>query len=100
MTIQDCARLAKTEGFQLIRYRKDSLTQTGIAEYDCKPGFTGSKRGWVLLDSFTAGAIVAVFDALNEENKAKFHKIPARPTRSVLPKTRKDWGLACESQTQ
>ena len=44
-------------------------------EYDCKPWFTGNKRGWVALDSFSASAIVAVYDALNEENKAKFGQL-------------------------
>lgn len=41
MTIVDCARTAQNDGVQLIRYRKDSHKQTGTAEYDCKPMFTG-----------------------------------------------------------
>jgi hypothetical protein len=53
-----------------LRQRKDDPLQ-----YDCKPAFTGNKRGWFYLDSFSASAITQVYDALNEENKAKFAKL-------------------------
>lgn len=66
----EIARLAATEGAQLFRPRKDAPK-----EYDCKPIFTGSKRGWILLDSFSASAIVAVWDALNETNRTTFESL-------------------------
>ena len=40
--------------------------------YDAKPFGAGSKRGWFYLDAFSASAIVAVWNALNEANRAKF----------------------------
>jgi hypothetical protein len=67
----DVARLAKTEGCHVFRERKDTP-----GEYDAKPFFTGSRRGWVALDSFSASAIVAVHDALNETNRAKYTAMP------------------------
>jgi hypothetical protein len=54
----------------LARPRKDAP-----GEYDCKDFFSGSKRGWVAVDSFTASAVVSVSDQLNETNRAKFHSL-------------------------
>lgn len=70
MTGIECAKQAASEGAQLLRARKKEPGQ-----YDCKPIFTGSKRGWFVLDSFSASAIVAVWNALNEENRAKFERL-------------------------
>ncbi len=75
MTITEIASVATKDGAQLIRYRKDSVF-SGTAQYDCKPMFTGSKRGWTMVDSFTASAILAVSNALNEANRAKFNNLP------------------------
>lgn len=75
MTISEVAQTAVTNGAQLIRYRKDSVL-SGVAQYDCKPYFTGSKRGWTAVDSFTASAIVAVNKALSPENQPKFNNLP------------------------
>lgn len=47
-----------------------SLDEPGA--YEAKPYLAGSKRGWALLDLFTASAIVAVFDGLNETNRVRF----------------------------
>lgn len=57
-----------------IRSGKTRLVETRVVnlEYDCKPIFTGNHRGWVILDLYTASAITAVYNALNEQNKAKF----------------------------
>lgn len=71
MNAIDTARLALKEGVQVFRPRKDAPGQ-----YDVKPFFTGNKRGWVALDSFSASAIVAVHDNLNETNRAKFAALP------------------------
>lgn len=67
MTAIQAAQTAATEGCQLFRPRKDAP-----GEYDVKPYFTGRKSGWVALDSFSASAIVVVYNALNETNKVKF----------------------------
>lgn len=48
----------------------------GNRQYDVKPLFTGSKRGWTVLDLFTASAIQSVYKAINETNRAKFDRIP------------------------
>jgi hypothetical protein len=42
---------------------------------NCKPYFTGKRKGWVALDSFSASAIVAVWDALTEVNREKYAKL-------------------------
>lgn len=76
MTIAEAAKSAKTEGAKLIRYRTDSFKQTGTAQYDVKPIFTGNKKGWTMLDSFTASVISAVYDALKPDNQAKFNNLP------------------------
>jgi hypothetical protein len=48
-------------------------------EYDVKPMFTGSKRGWVVLDAMTAQAIVKVREALKDSPKVdKFDFLPLR----------------------
>lgn len=74
MTISVIAQKTVTEGAQLIRVRERN-PETKVIEYDCKPIFTGSKRGWTMLDSFTAGAIMAVYNALNETNRPKLDTI-------------------------
>lgn len=67
----DVARLVKAEGCHVFRDRKDAP-----GEYDAKPFFTGSRKGWVALDAFSASAIVAVYDALNEKNRAHYETLP------------------------
>lgn len=44
-------------------------------QWDAKPYFTGSKRGWIMLDLFTASAIVAVAKSLNPTNRARLDKM-------------------------
>lgn len=73
MTAIELARKTKEEGVHVFRPRKDQPGQ-----YDAKPYFTGRKSGWVILDSFSASAIVAVHEALNDENKTKFETVGAR----------------------
>jgi hypothetical protein len=70
MTAIECARTVKENGCHLLRQRKGEPLQ-----YDCKPAFTGNKHGWFYLDSFSASAIVAVYDALNETNRVKFERM-------------------------
>jgi hypothetical protein len=70
MTITDIAKHVVENGAVLIRPRE-------IGEYDMKPLFTGSKRGWAVLDATTASAITAVREALKDNpNVHKFDRIP------------------------
>ena len=80
MTSLDCAKeVLTTSSCHLLRRRETDTTGTDgkiIPQYDIKPAFTGKKKGWFYLDLFTASAIMAVYNAINEENKAKIHRIP------------------------
>ncbi len=76
MTISEIVKQSQDSGAVLIRYRANSHKETGTAQYDCKPMFTGSKKGWIALDVMTSGAILAVYNALNETQRAKFDNIP------------------------
>lgn len=82
MTILEVANQVVAEkSAYLIRYRKDSVL-AGVAQYDAKPLFTGSKRGWTMLDLTTASAVANVGKAVMESptisdaNKAKFNNWP------------------------
>lgn len=68
----------------LFRERKDATGQ-----YDAKSYDGGSKRGWVILDGFTASAIVQVHDALNEQNRAKYAAMPIQKMAAVAFKLMK-----------
>jgi len=39
-------------------------------------GLGGNKRGWVLLDLFTASAMQACYNALSTKSQASWDKIP------------------------
>lgn len=69
--IEIAQKVAAEHQAVLFRERKGEPGQ-----YDIKPLFTGSKKGWVILDGFSASAIVQVYNALNETNKAKFAALP------------------------
>ena len=71
--IEVAKMVVETKTAHLIRPRKGA-----DMEYDAKPIFTGSKRGWVMLDLFTAGAVTAVADAISEPNREKMNRIPPR----------------------
>jgi len=45
-------------------------------QYDCKPLFTGRKRGWVLVDMQTANAILTVYEGLREDLRARVDTVP------------------------
>lgn len=72
MTSIEVARETVTNGCTLFRFRKGTEKSP---EYDCKP-WNGNKRGWIILDSFSASAIVAVYDHLSPENQAKYQNLP------------------------
>ncbi len=74
MTISAITKQIVTDhGAQLIRVREKDAA--GNWQYDAKPLFTGKKKGWVILDSFTASAIQAIINALNEQNRAKIDRL-------------------------
>lgn len=82
-------KIVTEHGAMLIRFReRDSV---GDIQYDTKPTFTGSKRGWTLFDSFTASAVQAVYKAVNPANQAKFNRIPLA---KLLPLVWKSVGVA------
>ena len=58
-------------GVQLFRPTKDKP-----GEYDHKDFFTGSKRGWLALDAFSASAILAVYKVMKPEIQTKFEVWP------------------------
>lgn len=76
-TVELAAQCFNTKTAQLFRVRKD-----GSGELDVRPWGHGSKRGWTLMDTFTASAIVAVAKALNDENRAKLAKL--HPVRAAI----------------
>ena len=77
MTIAQIAeQVVKESQAVQIRYRKDSYKDTGTAEYDCKPLFTGKSRGWIAFDGMTAKAVSLCYNALQPENQAKFNNLP------------------------
>lgn len=62
MTIEQVsAQVIAEKSAKLIRYRKDSVLSGGTAQYDVKDLFTGSNRGWMILDMVTAGALCQLF---------------------------------------
>ena len=71
MNIYEVAKKAVNEGSaQKIRHR-------GGNQYDCQEGiWTGNNRRWMLLDHFTASAIVQIYEALKPENQAKYVRLP------------------------
>jgi hypothetical protein len=73
-TIQLAMKVVEERQAHLFRYRQGQM--------QARPHGSGSKRGWTLLDLFTASAIVAVADAVNEKNRAKLDSLP--PHRAGL----------------
>jgi len=70
MTVYEAAKKALDEGVQQIKHRRGN-------QYDCKDNaFQGHSRGWVWLDTFTASAIVQVFENLKPENQEKYMNLP------------------------
>ncbi len=62
--IQVAQEVFKTKSAHLFRPRKNES-----GEYDCKPVFTGSHKGWTILDLFSASAIVQVHERINAQNQ-------------------------------
>lgn len=75
MNIIEIANLVRTEGAQLIRNRKEEHIKGNDWQYDTKPLYTGSKRGWQIIDSYSASALLAVYNGLNADNQSKFARV-------------------------
>lgn len=74
MTASEIVKQVTSEkGCTLIRYRKPLEKPY---QYDVKGPFIGNKRGWVMVDLFTASAMLTVYNALNPEHQNKFDSIP------------------------
>lgn len=73
MTSVEAARLVvKSKTCHMVRRRKGPSVQ-----YDARPyHLGGKKKGWFYLDLFSASAVTAVYDALNEENRQRFAGLP------------------------
>ena len=69
------SEIIQSSDLELIRERKTEHVKGQPWEYDVKPAFTGSKKGFVYLDSFTKGAMRQVYAAMSEENKQKYDAI-------------------------
>ncbi len=69
------SEIIQSEGLKLIRNKKEEHVKGTPWQYDVKDAFTGSKKGWVYLDHFTKSAVLAVYNALSEEQKGKFDNI-------------------------
>lgn len=73
MTFIECCQKARAEGLQIIR-----PTQADSGNFEAR-AFTAPPqegRGWVYLDAWTAGAVCAVYDALDDSHKAHLEKLP------------------------
>lgn len=71
MTIYEIAKQAVDNGSaQKIRHR-------GGNQYDCQVGiWQGNNRHWMLLDHFTASAIVQIYEHLKPENQERYINLP------------------------
>lgn len=71
-----CQQIVAEKTMKLIRPRKKAHEPGTPYEYDVKD-YEGNKRGWTVLDGFTASMFVQVWAQLNDANRAKLAKLPA-----------------------
>lgn len=76
-----CKQVMETKSLHLVRLRKRQEEGEPL-QYDAKP-WEGNKRGWVLLDLFTASVVCRVYEAINEANKAKLDRLPVQKAVDV-----------------
>ena len=77
-SIQVCKKVL-AEGAMLIRPRKSAK----VVAYDCKELYTGKKKGWMILDSFTASAIMACFNAVNADTQERMKRAPVTKLSAI-----------------
>ena len=75
ITSQIIKQVVETKGCVLIRPRKEDHVKGNPWQYDIKEPFQGNKKGWTLVDLFTASAMLKVYEALKDENKGKFDRL-------------------------
>lgn len=68
-------------------YIRESKTVSG--QYDIRDLESGTKKGWTIMDGYTASAIVAVYSALNEANKIIYAALPLNKMATVAFKLMK-----------
>ena len=72
MTAFEAIRKVRETGTaHLLRPRKDEP-----GRYDMRPYGAGNKRGWVILDITTAGAVLTVHGRLSRMNQDRLEKMP------------------------
>jgi len=69
------SEIIKDEGLVLIRARKTTHEKGTPYDYDVKEAFTGKKKGWVYLDRFTKSVMKTVYNAMSDDNKAKYDNV-------------------------
>ncbi len=78
MNAVEVCKFAAENGISMIRARKDGNG------YDVREAFMGKKKGWILLDGFSASAVSKVYDAIEKpENREKFAKLPIMKAISI-----------------
>lgn len=96
MTLLDAARVVvETKTAHLVRRRQMMRLENGATvlqvAYDAKPiDLHGRRRGWVLLDLYTASAIVAAAARLSEQQRRQLETLPVGAAASIC--LRLTWG--------
>jgi len=75
MKLSEICRLVIEEN-SVIYYRYDKRNDTYVIKFE---GNHGKKRGWTLLDNFSASTFLAVWKYVNRENQDKLDSV-AIPT--------------------
>jgi hypothetical protein len=83
MTIEQIITSNEPGNMLLLRERP---SEGGQARQYTYKQYEGKKKGWVLLDAYTQGAMRAVFAALNEDNRAKLNQMPLASVASICMK--------------
>lgn len=75
MTIIEIARKVVAEkSAYVIRPRIEQGIEVAL---DAKPwGMRDGRRGWTILDLFSASIVVSVHDSINEENQKRLNRLP------------------------
>ena len=73
MTITDIITNTPSGHAILVRCREKDANNEW--QYDVKELFSGRKKGWHILDSFSLSAIRAVYNAISDDSKAKFNRL-------------------------
>ena len=77
MLISDvAAEIVRTKTAHAIRRRRTEPEEGQPIEYDAQPfNETGNKKGWILLDAFTASIMCQVYENISPKAQESFNKI-------------------------